>query len=961
MLRDISVLRVFCLATLVALGTSACDAALKKLLDEALAEGKLPTDALLPSNEGEGSTGRAYRAVTLDNGLRAFLIHDPETNKSAAALSVAVGSLENPDAHLGLAHFLEHMVFMGTAKYPAVGEYERYVTSYQGYDNAYTSSEETNYYFEVNHEGFVGSLERFAQLLVAPLLPQEYIEREVHAVHNEHQKNLQSDPWRTYRIAALTSKAGHPRQKFATGTKETLKNANRGVVVDFYQRYYSANIMRLATISSLGLDEQEEQVRTLFADLPNHNRGQLTYDSDIYDDNLLPQRIEIEPVTDVRQVVLSFAMPSGHDYWQSKPDQLLSALIGDEGEGSLLSLLKQRGYATALLSGLSSSSYVGEFEVEITLTEQGGAEVNEVVALFFSYIVMLKKEDLQAYFYNESKQLAQIGYDYRAPLDGADAVIYYANAMQRFAPRDALRNDSLFFKHAPHDFRLFLNKITPRKLRMMMVAKGVTTAKVEPHYGINYSVNAIPATVYQHWENPQHYEVLHYPVPNKFIPTNLAILANDPRDKPYKLLDTEQGVFWFQQDTEFLRPKATLHLNVLTDKTNSNPKQALLSVLYTRALQESVNEWQYPILTAGLNLTIARNNRGISIDLSGYSDKLPLLLSAIGPRLQDLTIDNVAFAALKSDLKRDLANRAYAHGYRQVSAMGNVILNLNTIPYTAYQGMVEAVTLAEVRTYSEELFKQVAFAGIAYGNLDQAVLTQRLNDFMTQLHAETLPSSKRKSEQVLKLNQKYTYSFVTESNNHALLRVVQMGERSPALDARLRVIDTHIGAAFFTELRSEQQLGYVVQAGLYYLKKVLGLRFIVQSSAHDPQQIDASINDFLPMMATQLAELTDEQLESYKQSIIAELQQPELTIADHHARLQAQAITLEGDFDYRQKLSAELGKVTQDEIITVWNGLASKGQLSVALFAKGTTIENLPHTTAISDLSQFKQSRPLYE
>ena len=75
----------------------------------------------------------------------------------------------------------------------------------------------------------------------------------------------------------------------------------------------------------------------------------------------------------------------------------------------LLSLLKERGYATALLSGLYSSSYVGEFEVEITLTEKGLTEVNEVVALFFSYIAMLKKESLKEYFYNESKQLAQIG------------------------------------------------------------------------------------------------------------------------------------------------------------------------------------------------------------------------------------------------------------------------------------------------------------------------------------------------------------------------------------------------------------------------------------------------------------------------------------------------------------------------------------------------------------------------
>ena len=960
MLRSISVLKICVWATFIAASTSACDANLKKILDEALAEGKRPTDTS-PTDAVDESTERAYRVIELDNALKAFLVHDPDATKSAAALSVAVGSLENPTAHLGLAHFLEHMVYMGTSKYPEVGEYERYVTSYQGYDNAYTSSEETNYYFEVNHEGFVGSLDRFSQLLVAPLFPQEYIEREVNAVHNEHEKNLQSDLWRTYRISGLTSKAGHPRQKFSTGNKETLKNANRQVIVDFYHRYYSANMMRLATISSLSLDEQEEQVRTLFADLPNNNRGKLTYDADIYDDNLLPQRIEIEPITDVRQVVLGFEMPSGHDYWQSKPDHLLSALIGDEGKGSLLSLLKERGYATALLSGLYSRSYGGEFEVKITLTAKGLAEVNEVVKLFFSYLAMLKKEGLKKYYYNESRQLAQIARNYQAPLEGANAVTYYASIMHRFAPLDALRNDQLFFKHAPLVFKLFLNRIIPSKLRMMVVAKGVTTDEIEPHYGINYSVDTIPASIAQTWENTPTYAALHYPVPNKFIPTNLAILADDERDKPYKLLDTAQGVFWFQQDTEFLRPKANLHLNILTDKTNATPKQVLLSLLYTRAWQESVNEWQYPILTAGLRFAIARNDRGISIDIGGYSDKLPLLISEIGKRLRVITIDDVAFAALKNDLKRELANNAYTHGYQQVIGMGNHILDLTSSSSDSYADMIDDVTLAEVRAYSKELYKEVAFEGIAYGNLAQAVLTQRLNAFMTELNAATLPADRRKHEQILQLSQQYTYSFSSESNNHALIKLVQMGERTPQLDAKLRVIATHIGAAFFTTVRSEQQLGYVVHAGLYYLKKVLGLRFIVQSSTHDPVQINASINGFLPTMATQFAELTDEELEGYKQSIIAELQQPQTTIAEHYSILRAQAIKLDGDFDYRDKLITALGDVTKADIVSMWNGLANKGHLNVSLFAKGTSIENLPDTSAVSNIAQFKQSHPIYE
>ena len=112
---------------------------------------------------------RTYRALELKNGLQVLLVHDPQAKKSAAAMDVRVGSLADPSEHQGLAHFLEHMLFLGTKKYPQVGEYDKYLSEFQGYNNAFTAREHTNYHFEVNHDGFRGALDRFAQFFIAPL------------------------------------------------------------------------------------------------------------------------------------------------------------------------------------------------------------------------------------------------------------------------------------------------------------------------------------------------------------------------------------------------------------------------------------------------------------------------------------------------------------------------------------------------------------------------------------------------------------------------------------------------------------------------------------------------------------------------------------------------------------------------------------------------------------------------
>jgi insulysin len=116
------------------------------------------------------SDKRLYKHLTLPNRIQALLISDPEADKSAAALDVKIGGAADPRPYYGLAHFLEHMLFMGTEKYPSENEYSEYITNMGGMNNAYTSLTDTNYHFDCSTEGFEGALDRFAQFFISPLL-----------------------------------------------------------------------------------------------------------------------------------------------------------------------------------------------------------------------------------------------------------------------------------------------------------------------------------------------------------------------------------------------------------------------------------------------------------------------------------------------------------------------------------------------------------------------------------------------------------------------------------------------------------------------------------------------------------------------------------------------------------------------------------------------------------------------
>ena len=172
---------------------------------------------------------RHYRAVTLGNGLRVLLISDPKAVVAAAALDVHVGSFSDPTELPGLAHFCEHMSFLGTKKYPGEEEFSSFLSAHGGASNAYTDSEDTVYvsyyhllhhqhhhhrlyyllmrlvvhavqYFDVNAESLPGGLDRFSQFFVAPLFTASATSRELNAIESEHAKNINSDSFRIYQV-----------------------------------------------------------------------------------------------------------------------------------------------------------------------------------------------------------------------------------------------------------------------------------------------------------------------------------------------------------------------------------------------------------------------------------------------------------------------------------------------------------------------------------------------------------------------------------------------------------------------------------------------------------------------------------------------------------------------------------------------------------------------------------------
>ena len=133
---------------------------------------------------------REYKVISLDNEMRCLLISDMEADKSAVAMNIHVGGALDPKPLFGLAHFLEHMLFQGTDRYPDVNEFSEFVSNNGGSDNAFTTALDTNYYFDVSNDAFPEALDRLSSFFICPNFSESSTEKEVNAVDSEFKQNL---------------------------------------------------------------------------------------------------------------------------------------------------------------------------------------------------------------------------------------------------------------------------------------------------------------------------------------------------------------------------------------------------------------------------------------------------------------------------------------------------------------------------------------------------------------------------------------------------------------------------------------------------------------------------------------------------------------------------------------------------------------------------------------------------
>jgi secreted Zn-dependent insulinase-like peptidase len=878
---------------------------------------------------------RDYLNFTLDNQLKVLVISDPGTDKAAASLDVDVGSNADPKERMGLAHFLEHMLFLGTEKYPEAGAYQAFIRASGGSHNAYTSYENTNYFFDVSAENLTPALDRFSQFFIAPLFNETYVDRERNAVNSEYQSGLRDDGRRIWSTYKRLINPQHSFSQFNVGNLDTLSNDEPGALrqdlLDFYQRYYSANLMTLVVLGREPVTELRALVEARFADVKNFDAAPFRDTAPLYTPGTLPARLDIRTLDDTRELSLSFPLPPAKDYWSQKPLYYLSSLIGYEGKGSLLSALKDRGWANELgaSQGIelpNASSLV----VNIDLTEQGFEHYQQVVALFFSYVRLLRQSGIDEQLYAEERQLNATRFRFVEPSAPVHYVRQLARGLQEYPAAHVLDAGYVLADFDAELIRRFLAPVRPDNMQLTLQAQDLDTDQVDPWYQTGYRITPLSDAQLSQWRrNPAGDDMLSIRALNPYLAHDLELkpLPQPASTRPRALLSQAGLELWHQQDSEFRIPKADFYFSLLSQPANADATGAVLTALYTRMVNDELNETLYDAALAGLSVSLYPHMKGISVRVSGYNERQPVLLDALLHAMVKPQLDAGRFELIRQQYAQELANERNDTPYSQTTSE---LYNLLLPQWSSEQKLtaLQSVTRAQLQRFVPRLLASTRLRVLSHGNrqADEALaMAQTVNQVLRSNAKLAEPASIGVVQ--LKPQDMLVQTLELEHEDSAVTLYLQGRDTDLGTRAAYMLLGEMLSSPFYNELRTEQQLGYVVFASSIPLLNVPGLALVVQSPVADPLTLEQKMEQFLRDIKPLFSQLDASSLAEVKASTLSRLLQKETSLSQRSGRYWQELDRGELGFDSREQLAAAIEALSVADLQRQFASLSARSLL----------------------------------
>lgn len=836
---------------------------------------------------------KQYQYLVLANGLAVLLVHQADSEKSAAALTINVGHFDDPIEREGLAHFLEHMLFLGSKNYPKAGDFQQFISEHGGSHNAWTGTEHSHFYFDIEHHSFNSGLARFADMFSAPLFAADYVEKERQSIEAEFSMKLKDDGRRIYQVHKESINPAHPFAKFSVGNAQTLAdlpNASlQQAVSHFYQEQYSASRMTLCLVGNQSLAELAQLATDFFSDLPTHLPAKQALTVPLYLPEQQGIQLNIKPHKSSSRLVVSFAMPDIHPWYPYKLVSFIAHLLGDEGEHSLLAYLKSRDLVNQLSAGggIDGSNYK-EFTVAFELTAAGKVHYKDIVAALFSKLRLLAESPFPAALFAERQRLLQWSFQFYEPTTALQTATDLSLNMQHYPVADIVFGDYRMELPPEGLYQQLLSYFRSDNMRLMLVADDVPTNREARWYHTPYSLVPLPLNWLTQLNQQALEPALRLPAPNRYLKTELSLLdATEHMPIAQQRVAETSLSIWHKADTDFKTPKGQIFLQLTLPNSCQTLVQLAASRLWVELVQDRFNQQLYAATTAGLNYYLHVHRQGISIQTSGLTANQLQLLADILQQLPDPHFSEQRFIELKQQLCRHWQNSSKNKPVAQLFSQLSALLQPQNPELELLQSTLQALSFADFQHFQQQLLQQQHLEALLIGNWPAAAATDLkvlLQQWQQQQasYGKALPA---RQQSIANLGPVWLESRSDKQSDHALVIYLAAQEKSPEQMACFMLANHVMSPKYFHQLRTEQQLGYLVGTGYVPINTLPGLAFYVQSPNYPAAELYRATVAFFQQFLQQVQQLKNDEFCTLKQGLLAQLAERDASLSARAKRL----------------------------------------------------------------------------
>lgn len=930
------------------------------------------------------SDKRNYLYKQLPNKLKCLIIQDSEADKSSAAMNVNIGSLLDPKEFYGLAHFLEHMLFMGTSKYPSENDFMEFLNQNSGHSNAFTDLDSTNYFFDVSNESYHQAIDRFAQFFIKPLFNPSAIEREVQQVDSENKKNLQSDMWRFLQLMRSDGNADSIFTRFSTGNLQTLNKPNiRDALLDFHNKYYSSNLMSLVMLSPKPLEEMEKITDDLFTQVEynqniNNESLQKEYNQVFpYENNNTGFFYKIVPVKDKDEISFYwFINENTNPLYDQKPLTYLSSLFGHEGPNSLTSSLVKDDLIHGLSSGYScvANTYT-KFYIHIDLTKKGLNQYDHVVRRVLHHINKIKEKEINRIFFDELRMIQNLRFDFKNKEDPTNYVSDLAYSFTVFKPEDILTGPYLIKKYDEEMIRKYLSSLNNENMNVYLSSKTFDDSecgKTEVWYGTKYDKEKfihLNDKKFSYFFDHKNLEIRHkldYPPINKFIPNNFNLINSDISEKyPRKILSTNNTSVWYKKDDTFNLPKAAILLQIFTNKNFLEAKKYdTICSIWNAIFDNELKDITYMAGEANIQIRFFYNLEGIYFQVSGFNSSLKTVLYEVLNKFKSIIENSSSIENIKEKIKVQIEDHKKSYNNFYLSApytqcigyLENFLRYPSSTPDKKLEYLIEIENELEDinQIFEKNIFnfflsnflKESKFEFLIQGNISQEESLEIAKSSEQILLNKILIDENVATFRIANIPQNTNFYFTLPSGdpknqNSAIVSYFQAGNLNEYDKCCMFLIESLLREKFFDEMRTKQTLGYIVRMAYKEVRKVEGFVCVVQSSAKSPEDIQDRITKFF--IENNLKHGVDDELfEMHRQSVLTDLKMKDLKLMEEVSRNFSEIKRRDFCFDRRFKQIELIEKINKEEVINLYEKIfiSEIRRLDVSVLAGNHMEEN---------------------